>query len=393
MKQKLFLAAMAAIAMTSCSNDETLEINTGTRQAIDFRTAMATRAIETTISNLDSFYVTAFNENIINAPYFKDLKFKKREENSTIFVSEDKYYYPGDGTNLTFYAYAPSAEELGSGSNLEIDNTIKNLTLKGFSPADSIPDQVDFIATKTTGNNKNNVDSVPLVFKHCLSQIEIKAIQQNPNNSYSFEIKGVRIAQAISKGDFDFTAFASESESGWNLSAYTDKQIYTYEFDEPKDMAQGASLMDKCGGAMLIPQQLTAWDVVNNKENTRKGAYISLLLRITTKDGALVYPFKEDAEAKGESEENKTYAWAAIPVGTKWEAGKKYVYRLNFANGAGYVDPEEDTNKGKPILDGEVKFDVEVTDWESHDYTGNMENGEITEDLDETDTEDPWGGE
>ena len=387
MKQKLFLAAMAAIAMTSCSNDETLEINTGTRQAIDFRTAMATRAAETTIATLDSFYVTAFNENIIDLPYFKDLKFKKE---GSFFVSEDKYYYPGDGTNLTFYAYAPSAEELGSGSNLEIDNTIKNLTLKGFSPADSIPDQVDFIATKTTGNNKNNVDSVPLVFKHCLSQIEIKAIQQNPNNSYSFEIKGVRIAQAISKGDFDFTAFASESESesGWNLSAYTDKQIYTYEFDEPKDMAQGASLMDKCGGAMLIPQQLTAWDVVNNKENTRKGAYISLLLRITTKDGALVYPFKEDAEA------GKEYAWAAIPVDTKWEAGKKYVYRLNFANGAGYVDPEEDSvHKGKPILDGEVKFDVEVTDWESHDYTGNMENGEITEDLDETDTEDPWGGE
>lgn len=387
MKQKLFLAAMAAIAMTSCSNDETLEINTGTERAIDFRTAMATRAIETTISNLDSFYVTAFNENIINAPYFKDLKFKKREENSTIFVSEDKYYYPGDGTNLTFYAYAPSAEELGSGSNLEIDNTIKNLTLKGFSPADSIPDQVDFIATKTTGNNKNNVDSVPLVFKHCLSQIEIKAIQQNPNNSYNFEIKGVRIAQAISKGDFDFTAFASESESGWNLSAYTDKQIYTYEFDEPKDMAQGASLMDKCGGAMLIPQQLTAWDVVNDKKNTNEGAYISLLLRITTKDDALVYPFKKDAEA------GKTHAWAAIPVNATWEAGKKYVYRLNFASGAGYVDPEEKNYPGEPILDGEVKFDVEVTDWESHDYTGNMENGEITEDLDETDTEDPWGGE
>ena len=110
-------------------------------------------------------------------------------------------------------------------------------------------------------------------------------------------------------------------------------------------------------------------------------------MRITTKDGALVYPFKEDAEA------GKEYAWAAIPVDTKWEAGKKYVYRLNFANGAGYVDPEEDTNKGEQILDGEVKFDVEVTDWESHDYTGDMESGETTEDLDETDTEDPFGDE
>lgn len=301
MKQKLFLAAMAAIAMTSCSNDETLEINTGTERAIDFRTAMATRATETTIINLDSFYVTAFNENIIDLPYFKDLKFKKEKEGSTIFASDDKYYYPGDGSNLTFYAYAPSVEELGSGSSLEIDNANKNLTLKGFSPAETIADQVDFIAANATGNKANAETGLSLNFRHCLSQIEIKAIQQNPSNGYNFEIKGVRIAQAISKGDFDF--MASESESGWDLSAYTDKKIYTYEFDEPKDMAQGASLMDECGGAMLIPQELTAWDVAD-KTNEKKGAYISLLLRITTKDGALVYPFKKDAEAEGEAKKN-----------------------------------------------------------------------------------------
>lgn len=388
MKQKLFLAAMAAIAMTSCSNDETLEINTGTERAIDFRTAMATRAIETTISNLDSFYVTAFNENIINAPYFKDLKFKKREENSTIFVSEDKYYYPGDGTNLTFYAYAPSATGLGTDS-IEIDNTNKNLTLKDFSPADSIPDQVDFITANATGNKNNEKESVHLIFEHRLSQIEIQAIQQD-NKVYNFEIKGVRIAQAISKGNFDF------KNEEWTLSTdITDKTNYKYEFDKAIPMTEQTILMDECGGAMLIPQQLTAWDVVNDKENTSKGAYISLLLRITTKDGALVYPFKEDAEAKGESEENKTYAWAAIPVGTKWEAGKKYVYRLNFANGAGYVDPEEGSNQGEPILDGEVKFDVEVTDWESHEFTGDMENGDIpnVEVPDENDTEDPFGDE
>ena len=125
MKQKLFLAAMAAIAMTSCSNDETLEINTGTEQAIDFRTAMATRATETTIDNLSSFYVTAFNENIIEAPYFENLEFTK-DGDSSIFTSEDKYYYPGDGTDLTFYAYAPSAEKLGTGSRIATDNENKN---------------------------------------------------------------------------------------------------------------------------------------------------------------------------------------------------------------------------------------------------------------------------
>jgi hypothetical protein len=386
MKQKLFLAAMAAIAMTSCSNDETLEINTGTERAIDFRTAMATRATETTTATLSSFYVTAFNENIIEAPYFANLEFTKtepeKEGESTYFVSEDKYYYPGDGTDLTFYAYAPSAT--GLGSNITTDSKNKNLTLTDFSPATKIVDQVDFITANATGNKSNAEAGVHLTFEHRLSQIEIKAIQQNANNGYNFEIKGVRIAQAISKGSFDF------QNEEWTPST-TDKANYDLEFDKAIPMTEQTILMDECGGAMLIPQQLTAWDVVNDKENTSKGAYISLLLRITTKDGALVYPFKKDAEAEGEAK--KTHAWAAIPVGTKWEAGKKYVYRLNFADGAGYVDPEENSNQGEPILNGEVKFDVEVTDWESHEFTGDMENGDITEDLDETDTEDPWGDE
>lgn len=280
---------------------------------------------------------------------------------------------------MTFYAYAPSAEKLGTGSSIATDNKNKNLTLADFSPATEIADQVDFITAYNTGNKNDAATGVHLAFEHRLSQIEIQAIQQS-NKVYNFQIKGVRIAQTVSKGGFDF------KNEEWTLST-TDKAKYELEFDQAIPMTEQTTLMDECGGAMLIPQKLTAWDVANDKENTKKGAYISLLLKITTKDGALVYPFKEDAEA------GKEYAWAAIPVDTKWEAGKKYVYRLNFANGAGYVDPEEDMNKGEQILDGEVKFDVEVTDWESHDYTSNMENGETTEDTDETDVEDPFGDE
>lgn len=47
--------------MTSCSNDEIMEINTG--KAISFRTAMATRATETTYGDLNEFFVTAFTAN------------------------------------------------------------------------------------------------------------------------------------------------------------------------------------------------------------------------------------------------------------------------------------------------------------------------------------------
>ena len=98
MKQKLLFAGMAAIALTSCSNDEAVEINNG--HAIGFRTAMATRATETTTANLEGFFVTAFYES--TEPYFSDLEFKKGT--GDLFESDTKYFYPGDARPLTFYA-------------------------------------------------------------------------------------------------------------------------------------------------------------------------------------------------------------------------------------------------------------------------------------------------
>lgn len=113
--------------------------------------------------------------------------------------------------------------------------------------------------------------------------------------------------------------------------------------------------------AMLLPQQLTAWTPETDKKNANNGAYIALKIQITTKDGARVYP----AKAKGD------YDWAAVAINTNWEARKKYVYTLDFSNGAGKVDPEkpqpvDPTDPFKPgedILGGPIKFKVTVADW------------------------------
>ena len=50
MKKQLFLVVVAALAMASCSKDESTGINNG--NAIDFRAAMQTRASETTMANI-----------------------------------------------------------------------------------------------------------------------------------------------------------------------------------------------------------------------------------------------------------------------------------------------------------------------------------------------------
>ncbi len=381
MKQKLLFAGMAAIALTSCSNDEAVEINNG--HAIGFRTAMATRATETTAANLEGFFVTAFYES--TEPYFSDLEFKKGT--GDLFESDTKYFYPGDARPLTFYAYAPSKTALGGTMTITKDSQ----KLEGFAPNTDISKQVDFIAGAAKGDAANDgADGAFLEFSHCLSQIEVKA--KSGNTSYDFEVKGVRIGCVGSKGDFTFPAFSAEDPDAVDPVAGTwaltegEKASYDKTLDAAVKLTADAVSLMAGDNAMLIPQQLTAWDT-DEQENASKGAYIAVLVKITTKSGAQVYPFASDA---GNTE---GYAWAAIPVSTLWEAGKKYVYTLNFTTGAGYVDPTEDYRPGVPVLVGEIKFNVTVEDW-TEEAAGNdieMPNDPGTDyNPDGNDTEDPF---
>lgn len=87
----------AVLTITSCSKDESTEVNNG--QAIDFRVAMETRATETTTANITNFLVTAINAG--NSNFFTDQAFTKT---GSYFTSNPAYYWPNDGSNLSFFA-------------------------------------------------------------------------------------------------------------------------------------------------------------------------------------------------------------------------------------------------------------------------------------------------
>lgn len=344
MKKQFLFIVVAALAMASCSKDEQTAVNRGA--AIDFRGAMATRATETITANLDDIFVTALDKN--NANFFTDEQFTKDVDN--FFKSTTSYYWPNDDSELKFFAYAPSSSDLGS--TVTIDNSTK--TLADFSPKTTIADQKDFVSCQATGKKSVNESAgVALTFKHQLSQIEIKA--KNDQDAYRYKVVAVRIGQPVSKGTFDF------GTENWNLEM--DKVNYTVpDFGEITLNGTPESLMGTGGSAMLIPQQLIAWDAAGDKPNANKGAYLAVKLQITTKAGARVYP----AEVVGD------YDWAAVPVNTNWEAGKKYVYTLDFTSGAGKVDPEkpnpsDPTDPFKPgddiLGNNAIKFTVQVTEW------------------------------
>ena len=354
MKKQIMFMAMTAMLIASCSSDDVVSTNTG--RAIDFRTSVGTRGTETTTDNITKFWVTAIDE--AGANYFSKQEYKKEKEGE-FFTSTPLYYWPV-GT-LNFFAYSPSETDLGA--TVTIDKDTKNLA--DFSPATEIANQKDFVTATASGTRAaNETNGVELTFAHQLSQIEIKA--KNTNTGYIYKVVGVRIGKPVSKGTFTFDT------NKWTLTT-TEKTNYAVEYTTPPRIlgTEAATMMGTANNnAMLLPQQLVAWASATDKTNNANGAYIALKIQITTKDGARVYP----AKAKGD------YDWAAVAINTKWEAGKKYVYTLDFSNGAGKVDPEkpqpvDPTDPFKPgedILGKPIKFTVIVTPWAPADQPVEM---------------------
>lgn len=360
---------IAALAFTSCAKDTVTEANRG--QAIDFRVAAQTRAAETTTDNITEFAVTAIYKdgNAEGDNYFTNAKFEKSATES-FFYSNPVYYWPTESA-LNFYAYSPVGLP-----GVSIDKTSKKVA--GFAPAAAVKDQVDFIVATGTGDKSNETTGVSLPFSHELSQIVVKA--KNNNEGYKYTVKGFKVVNVVGKGDYDF------GRDAWTLSEdAADVVSYSVEFQTEKVLTEEAaqSLMDETtesGSAMLLPQQLVAWTKTGNT-----GTYFAVYAKIQSvsvgDDGAEkltdVYP-KGDAE----------YGWLAVPVDTKWEAGNKYSYTLDFTYGAGIdIDDVEQGGTGE-VFGGPIKFTTEVTAWNPvQDQT--IDKTITEEDVEEEEAEEP----
>lgn len=362
MKQ-ILLMCFAVLAFTSCSQDEVKEVRSP--ESISFRTPGFTKAAEIeSSSDLKElgFYVSAYLENAVSADsdragqeptysfYFNNEHYFWSLES---YVSETAYYWPSDGSNLKFYAFTPASTEFEVSAPADGQDGI--LLLEGFSPALSISEQDDFIVAEKTTNKADtgNEGGVVLEFSHALSQIRINA--KNTHSRYVVNIKGVRLGNISTGATYRF----GDDAQRWQWPDSRNHADYTLTYETPVSVnSDNAALMPDNESAMLIPQQLTAWDPTQPEAG---GAYIGVLINIKTKaddnsaEAAQAYPATKDA-----------YDWVAIPISTYWEEGKRYTYTLDFSDGAGYVAPtktDENAIAGTRI-GNDIKFSVTVDDFE-----------------------------
>lgn len=377
MKKSLFFMAAATIALASCSNDDVIEVNKG--NAIDFRASIGSgvnsRGLETKTGNLGQFKVTAINN---GAKYFENVLFTgKTEGEKTTYTSDVNYFWPGDDSEVDFYAYSYYAGKTGDALNALNEDLYGTVTIDkdnhkiAFKVQDAVADQVDLVTANATGKGSTSAaNGQKLTFGHALSQIQIKA--KNTNKNYKYEVMGVKIGNVNNEGTY--TLKSGETASSWSDTKghQTFEVILTNAVTLDGTSEQASDIMgiaDGYTGLMTVPQSLTPWvctgdSKVSAKDNTA-GAYIAVKVKITmVGTSAVIYPNPNVEVEEGETKPEYAYVYVPVPENTKWEEGKKYVYTLDFTNGAGV------TEDGTPILGDPISFsEVEVSGWTEQTVT------------------------
>ena len=372
MKKAFYMMAAAAIALSSCSSEETTDV--AKSSTITFRTTVGlnSRGAELTSDNLQEMWVSAFYQSN-GVSYFDDQKFTKETGTGTsTFIPEAPQYWQ-EGRTYKFVAISPEKTTWPVTPTITKDK----VTCTDLAPATTITDQKDLIIGAVDATSANhNTNGVALTLNHILSQIQIKV--KSDNEHIVYRIKGIRIVN-VAKDKGTLTYSTTDNKANWDLSA-GDKVTYSYTFPQPivldgkTDGVKEAVLTGDKGGAMIIPQTFTAWDgnKVTDQDPYNGGTYISLLLNVKAVKGTgYMYP----AGAQGEN----SYGWVAVAVpNQQWEIGNKYIYTLDMSTGCGKVDPvdpEEDPKnpivkpgddgpgKGENIFGDVIKFQVTVKSW------------------------------
>lgn len=390
----LGLAVM--LLATACSEDSVEMVNYGPE--ITFNTNVS-RAQNISTENLNSFNVWAFSDITESAAFIDGLTATK-VNGKEYFAFDRSIFWPSDVQTLNFWAVSGAKKESISKNN-------KKLSISNFTPDTDPLKQQDLIVAYTSANRLSGT-SVSLSFHHALSQIVVRATEGvEGDESKSITIKGAWIVNPAASGNLssdngvDLVWNPSSTKATYGMQYAEAKKLdhtstSLFDFDPSKDDITKAQ-----SNLLLIPQQLTGWTGNEDPDNALKGAYILLLCRVeATHDGAYHEGETTDPAIKSDEVENKhthqmfpytgkfdpnEYGYSCVPVATKWEPGKRYIYNLSFCgatSGAGIypptdhptVDPENPDDKyvdkrpddkapGDPVLDNPITFTVTVEDW------------------------------
>lgn len=411
------IALIAAMGVVSCSTDELQEINAG--EGISFTTQVS-RATPLTLEGLDGFYVYADADGY--PQMFIDSLVAKKDPTSSsgIYLLDKKVTWPTGVDTISFWAYGPLAAK----DYLKPSITTISQQVQNYKVAQSVETggagQNDFVVTyakaiKTPGNQ------VALEFHHALSQIEIKAkLGADLEEGRRVKVKGAWLVNINSTADLTFDKNVADLHyMNWEKTANLVSYGCSHSAGSSLSQNSAITIVGNDGSnqssLMLIPQKRDKYAFAKAAADpsshegaiataeTSTGAYILVLCRVETYHNSPVteagaaenpaikvegdghvhqlFPYTYNDKKEFVYQEN-AYGYTCVPVDVEWKPGKKYVYTLQFCgrgSGAGQyppaipdvlpkgddiiTTPEDGKKPGDNVLENEITFKVEVSDW------------------------------
>lgn len=376
MKKQIFFGALACLALASCSNDKTLDVN---RIEDEIRYSVvtngATKAADVYCNNNmpTEFSVWAVHDGAtyINGDVIKNVS-------GTWTNNSGNRYWPETG-NVDFYAH------INAGTNFSWNTATPGApTITDYEVSTTVSDQKDLLYAVKKGVAKTS-SAVTLNFRHALSQIVFNAKNTNPN--FYVEVSGVTIYNVDNKGTYTYPSVSTDAnnanhtgagsitggtQGSWAVSG-THTTDYAVEFTAvPVAYNSTATAVDltsapasgkefNYNALLLMPQPATtAWAPASDASNSANGSYIGIKCLVYNVAGTAVNKDTDVVLWGNGTGSTATAKELAIPASFSWEQGKKYTYTLVFGQGGGVTPPGPDTPT--PVL-VPITFNVTVDDF------------------------------
>ena len=393
----MLLVPVAALAMASCSSEDVVQQKaTSTAQELTIRPVVqgATRSLITD-ANFDKFHVVATITNGGTYAFWKgtgsDAPTTAPTGAGEVLTSLDLDVTKTTGKWETiggskWYWSSKNAEASFVGYNASGAITVPN----------AVDDQKDVIVAYNQGVASSFDNGVPMLFRHVMSQIVIKADNKDADVR-QIKVAAVRIhnvgkTNSLTLPSSETTAdkfkwYSAEATDGYkpwagNPATQAEKYYYYKGTTAPNagTVADGGSITLNAsaqeitfdGPALLLPQTNAAATNLTT-ENAGGKSYIDVLVQVQNletnvdADKVAIFPTANTADAQ-------KFAWVAVPVDIAWNPGYKYTYVLHFSkDGIGKASPDKDggdpnpgAEPGTEIVDNPVPlyFTVTIDEWQ-----------------------------
>lgn len=353
MKKVLFFALAAGVALVACTKNEVRPVNVDqqiTFQAVVNKASTKAMIDGNTYDTGNTFGTVAYKvKDATSELYIPVSEVKYTDGSPAYWSTKAPYYWPKDGSKLTFYSYSPfnysetstsetGTSETGTPTAIPVTPAATGLTFTDYSVKEHQKTDL-MVADKITGQTANTsaagswAQGVPTVFHHMLAQIVAIKFQT---------VEGPVVPKDYANGHSATEAYVAGDKQ------FVVTGVYFEKFYEQGTLSAGDSWSWASTGSVTDSypwySNATGAKFINGTCTPRDTYYLVLPQDFNDGNAKLRVTYEihtyTSADAHAHATEKMDVSVPLKNLNAKWEMNKKYTYTLNIDLDRIYWDPK-----------------------------------------------------